>query len=114
LPLGARRQKNSNFFLQPSENPVFSRLFASVILKPYVFSLVFALMSENKGNFLLFTADYLVQQPCGGTLRFPCSVSVDIHCAVDFCDTLAAIFKTFSNIEGTSPTEYRKANQVKF
>ena len=41
------------------------------------------LMSENKGNFLLFTADYLVQQPCGGTLRFPCSVSVDIHCGTD-------------------------------
>ena len=40
-------------------------------------------MSENKGNFLLFTADYLVQQPCGGTLRFPCSVSVDIHCGTD-------------------------------
>ena len=61
----------------------FSRLFASVILNPYVFSLVFALMSENKGNFLLFTADYLVQQPCGGTLRFPCSVSVDRHRGID-------------------------------
>ena len=40
-------------------------------------------MSENKGNFLLFAADYLVQQPCGGTLRFPCSVSVDVHCGTD-------------------------------
>ena len=74
---------NSTLSTQPSENSVFSRLFACVILKPYVFSLVFALMSENKGNFLLFTADYLVQQPCGGTLRFPCSVSVDIHCGTD-------------------------------
>ena len=80
---GCKTAEKFNFFLQPSENPVFSRLFASVILKPYVFSLVFALMSENKGNFLLFTADYLVQQPCGGTLRFPCSVSVDIHCGTD-------------------------------
>ena len=26
-------------------------------------------MSENKGNFLLFAADYLIQQSCGGTLR---------------------------------------------
>ena len=40
-------------------------------------------MSENKGNFLLFAADYLIQQPCGSTLRFPCSVSVDIHCGTD-------------------------------
>ena len=40
-------------------------------------------MSENKGNFLLFAADYLIQQSCGGTLRFPCSVSVDIHCGTD-------------------------------
>ena len=75
--------QNSNLSTQPSENSVFSRLFACVILKPYVFSLVFALMSENKGNFLLFAADYLIQQPCGSTLRFPCSVSVDIHCGTD-------------------------------
>ena len=76
-------QANSSLSTQPSENSVFSRLFACVILKPYVFSLVFALMSENKGNFLLFAADYLIQQPCGSTLRFPCSVSVDIHCGTD-------------------------------
>ena len=76
-------EANSNLSTQPSENHVFSRLFACVILKPYVFSLVFALMSENKGNFLLFAADYLIQQPCGSTLRFPCSVSVDIHCGTD-------------------------------
>lgn len=74
---------NSNLSTQPSENHVFSRLFACVILKSYVFSLVFSLMSENKGNFLLFAADYLIQQPCGSTLRFPCSVSVDIHCGTD-------------------------------
>ena len=40
------------------------------------FSLVFALMSRNKGNFLL-SADYTYQWSCGGTLRFPCSVSVN-------------------------------------
>lgn len=74
---------NSDLSTQPSENHVFSRLFACVILKSYVFSLVFSLMSENKGNFLLFAADYLIQQPCGSTLRFPCSVSVDIHCGTD-------------------------------
>ncbi len=74
---------NSVLSTQPSKNHVFSRLFACVILKSYVFSLVFSLMSENKGNFLLFAADYLIQQPCGSTLRFPCSVSVDIHCGTD-------------------------------
>ena len=52
------------------------------MFKPYVFSLVFALMSRNKGNFL-FSADYLIQQSCGSTLRFPCSVSVNVHCRTD-------------------------------
>ena len=52
------------------------------MFKPYVFSLVFALMSRNKGNFL-FSADYLIQQSCGSTLRFPCSVSVNVHCGTD-------------------------------
>ena len=42
---------NSTLSTQPSENSVFSRLFACVILKPYVFSLVFALTSRNKGKF---------------------------------------------------------------
>ena len=42
---------NSYLSTQPSENSVFSRLFACVILKPYVFSLVFALTSRNKGKF---------------------------------------------------------------
>ena len=32
---------------------------------------------------MLFAADYLIQQSCGSTLRFPCSVSVDIHCGTD-------------------------------
>ena len=43
----------------------------------------FSLTSRNKGNFLLFAADYLIQQSCGSTLRFPCSVSVDIHCGTN-------------------------------
>ena len=57
-------------------------LFAFQMSKPYVFSLVFALTSRNKGNFL-FSADYFIQQPCGSTLRFPCSVSVDVHRGTD-------------------------------
>ena len=43
-----------NFSLsnQSSETLVFSRKIGILILVPYVFSLVFALMSRNKGNFL--------------------------------------------------------------
>ena len=44
--------------------------FVCEMLKPYVFSLVFTLMSRNKGKFLL-PADYLIQQSCVRTLRFP-------------------------------------------
>lgn len=44
----------TNFHLsnQSSETLVFSRKIGILILVPYVFSLVFALMSRNKGNFL--------------------------------------------------------------
>ena len=43
-----------NYYLsnQSSETLVFSRKIGILILVPYVFSLVFALMSRNKGNFL--------------------------------------------------------------
>ena len=70
---------NSSLSVKPSENAVFSRRFACFVFQPYVFTLVFALTSRNKGK-LLFSADYLVKQPCGSTLRFPCSVSVNVHC----------------------------------
>lgn len=43
---------NSNLSNQSSETLVFSRKIGILILVPYVFSLVFALMSRNKGNFL--------------------------------------------------------------
>ena len=45
------QHSNSNLSIQSSKNAVFSRLFAYLMFKPYVFSLVFALMSRNKGNF---------------------------------------------------------------
>lgn len=48
------------------------------MLKPYVSALIFAFTSRNKGKFL-FPADYRIQQPCGSTLCFPCSVSVNVH-----------------------------------
>ena len=58
-------------------------VFAYYKLNCYVFSLVFALMSENKGNFLYLTANYLIEQSCGSTLRLSCGVSVDIHRGTD-------------------------------
>ena len=44
--------ENSSLSNQSSETLVFSRKIGILILVPYVFSLVFALMSRNKGNFL--------------------------------------------------------------
>ena len=38
---------------------------------------------EPKQGKFLFSADYLIQQSCGSTLRFPCSVSVNIHCGTN-------------------------------
>ena len=48
-----RISTNSNLSIQSSKNAVFSRLFAYLMFKPYVFSLVFDLMSQNKGNFFI-------------------------------------------------------------
>jgi hypothetical protein len=48
-----RISTNSSLSIQSSKNAVFSRLFAYLMFKPYVFSLVFALMSQNKGNFFI-------------------------------------------------------------
>ena len=73
---------NTNLSIQSSKTIDFSRLHACFSFKPYLFALVFALTSRNKGNFL-FPADHLIQQPCGSTLRFPCRVSVDVHCGTD-------------------------------
>ena len=41
----------SSLSVKPSENAVFSRHFAYLVFQPYVFSLVFALTSRNKGKF---------------------------------------------------------------
>ncbi len=46
------------------------------------FPLFLPLRAETRESSLC-PADYLVQQPCGSTLRFPCSVSVDGHCGID-------------------------------
>ena len=47
-----KKLANWNLSNQSSETLVFSRKIGILILVPYVFSLVFALMSRNKGNFL--------------------------------------------------------------
>jgi hypothetical protein len=73
-----KREINSDLPIKPSEIPAFSRHYACLTLKPYLSALVFALTSRNKGKFI-FPADYLIQQPCGSTLRLPCSVSVNVH-----------------------------------
>ena len=44
---------NYDLSIQPSKSPVFSRLYACFVFQPYVFSLVFALTSRNKGNFFI-------------------------------------------------------------
>ena len=46
---------------------------------PYVFSLVFALMSETRETFCLGFPDHLIKQSCGSSFRFPLRVSVDVH-----------------------------------
>ena len=38
---------------------------------------------EPKQGKFLFSAEYLIQQSCGSTLCFPCSVSVNVHCGTD-------------------------------
>ena len=73
---------NWNLSIKSSRTIDFSRLHACFSFKPYLFALAFALTSRNKGNFL-FPADHLIQQPCGSTLRFPCRVSVNVHCGTD-------------------------------
>lgn len=46
-----KKALNSDLSVKPSENAVFSRHFAYLVFQPYVFSLVFALTSRNKGKF---------------------------------------------------------------
>ena len=46
------------------------------------FPLFLPLRAETRESFLL-SADHLIQQSCGSTLRFPCSVSVNVHCGTD-------------------------------
>ncbi|MDY4965037.1 MAG: hypothetical protein SO100_01620, partial [Dysosmobacter sp.] len=53
-----KKRSNSDLSIQSSKTIDFSRLHACFSFKPYLFALVFALTSRNKGNFL-FPADHL-------------------------------------------------------
>ena len=64
--------KNSKF-LKPLILQGISPVQCSVFM---YFPLFLPLRAETRESFLC-PADHLVQQPCGSTLRFPCSVSVD-------------------------------------
>ena len=46
------------------------------------FPLFFPLRAETRESFLL-SADHLIHQSGGSTLRFPCGVGVDVHCGTD-------------------------------
>lgn len=46
------------------------------------FPLFLPLRAKTRETFL-FSAGYFIQQSCGSTLRFPCSVSVNVHCGTD-------------------------------
>lgn len=70
--------KNSKF-LKPLILQGISPVQCSVFM---YFPLFLPLRAETRESFLC-PADYLVQQPCGSTLRFPCSVSVDRHRGID-------------------------------
>ena len=70
--------KNSKF-LKPLILQGVSPVQCSVFM---YFPLFLPLRAETRESFLC-PADYLVQQPCGSTLRFPCSVSVDRHRGID-------------------------------
>ncbi len=101
----------------PSQNPVFARVFAVYNCTFYVFSLVFALTSRNKGKFL-FSANYFIQQSCGAALRFPCSVSVDIHGGTDIAvsQKLLHIFggcAVCQQVTGEGVSEHMKVEVLK-
>ena len=81
---------NNFYFLLHKFQFIYSILYKPCIFKVYRLSNIKTLCifpcfcpCEPKQGKFLFSADYLIQQSCGSTLRFPCSVSVNIHCGTD-------------------------------
>ena len=70
------------YLLNPLKTLYFQGVSPVLCYSLMYFPLFLPLRAETRESFLV-SADYLVQQPCGSTLRFPCSVSVNVHCSTD-------------------------------
>ena len=70
------------YLLNPLKTLYFQGISPILCSNLMYFPLFLPLRAETRESFLL-SADYLIQQPCGSTLCFPCSVSVNIHCGTD-------------------------------
>ena len=70
------------YLLNPLKTLYFQGISPILCSNLMCFPLFLPLRAETRESFLL-SADHLIQQSCGSTLRFPCSVSVNIHCGTD-------------------------------
>ena len=70
------------YLLNPLKTLYFQGILPILCSNLMYFPLFLPLRAETRESFLL-SADHLIQQSCGSTLRFPCSVSVNIHCGTD-------------------------------
>jgi len=70
------------YLLNPLKTLYFQGISPILCSNLMYFPLFLPLRAETRESFLL-SADHLIQQSCGSTLRFPCSVSVNIHCGTD-------------------------------
>ena len=70
------------YLLNPLKTLYFQGISPILCSNLMYFPLFLPLRAETRESFL-FSADYFIQQSCGSTLRFPCSVSVNIHCGTD-------------------------------
>ena len=68
------------YLLNPLKTLYFQGISPILCSNLMYFPLFLPLRAETRESFLL-SADHLIQQSCGSTLRFPCSVSVNIHCS---------------------------------
>ena len=70
------------YLLNPLKTLYFQGISPILCSNLMYFPLFLPLRAETRESFLL-SADHLIQQSCGSTLRFPCSVSVNVHCGTD-------------------------------
>ena len=79
---GASPRQIPVYLLNPLKTLYFQGISPILCSNLMCFPLFLPLRAETRESFLL-SADHLIQQSCGSTLRFPCSVSVNIHCGTD-------------------------------